>query len=45
MTSCDIRIGRNLVEFDPSWRPKRQPDWFDRLCSKLKTIFNKKNKV
>lgn len=46
MPSYDIRIGRNLVEYDPSWRPKRQPDWFDKLCIKLKNVFKtNENKV
>lgn len=45
ITTCDVQLGRNVVEYDASWRPTRQPDWFDKLCSKLKSLFENKPKT
>lgn len=44
MTTSDVRIGGSVVEYDASWRPYKQPDWFDNLYNKLKVIFGKQIK-
>jgi hypothetical protein len=44
MTTYDVCVGRSLVEYDSNWKPYRQPDWFDKLCRKLKIVFGKKMK-
>lgn len=41
ITTRDVRFGRNMVEYDASWRPTRQPDWVDKLCDKLKSMLKK----
>lgn len=41
MTTQDVCIGRNVVEYDANWRPKKQPDWFDKLCEKLRILLCK----
>lgn len=41
ITTRDVCIGRNVVEYDANWRPTRQPDWFDKLCEKLKSLLKK----
>lgn len=40
-TTQDVCIGRSVVEYDANWRPKKQPDWFDKLCGKLRIVFCK----
>lgn len=42
VTTTDVRFGRNVVEYDANWRPKRQPDWFDNICNKIKSILKRK---
>jgi len=43
-TTQDVYFGRSVVEYDANWRPKRQPDWFDKLCEKLIIVFCKEIK-
>jgi hypothetical protein len=42
-TTRDVCIGRNVVEYDPSWRPTRQPDWFDKICYIIKSMLKRKS--
>ncbi len=44
ISTQDVCIGRSVVEYDANWRPKRQPDWFDKLCEKLRVVFCKEIK-
>lgn len=44
-TTTDVRFGRNAVEYDSSWRPTRQTDWFDKIINKIKDLFGDKQKT
>jgi hypothetical protein len=42
ITTQDVCFGRNVVEYDASWRPTRQPDWFDKIYNKIKSMLKRK---
>lgn len=45
ITTEDVRFGRNVVEYDASWRPTRQRDWVDRLLDTIKSFLRDKANI
>lgn len=43
ITTRDVCIGRDVVEYDVNWKQTKQPNWFDKICEKLKSMLKNKN--